>query len=644
MSQPTFRSITSTTSPLPAGESTGAKWDFNAFVEQLRATTTNLQSMPFVGAEDGASFTAASQHRDALQKVLFSPAEPAIGHAVVGANSAIRQLRPSGGAGLAGSVLDPPLFPAPLSSVTQQLSAFSSLLSAASPSLHLLSSDVSGGGLSATDTDDDWSARADRVDGFDVSFAINSPRAPYKPSGFDDSPPLTALASLRHSLPPPPLALETPHAVSNSAAAATSGSPHHSAQPTIRILSTPTEVVDVPRVKQQGGGGDDAAAGLLHINPRNGRHSKVGERGGRRISNRDNGRRNHGSPNSDGTSATGKKAPVLSLSSPQHKLPSSTISGEEQVSSAALSSRTPAAQPAVSTSSPILQLKRTPSSADKQTSPSSPNTPSVSTSAVSERPVDAGGSGGNTPPPEATAQPTVAAALASPKPILSLAPRRNGQLVRNISEPDPQSNSQPQQPQPVRGLSQTQPASSHAESRSIAAGADSDRTIPLVGPRPHGRTAGRAHHGRQQRAHGSDSSGGSGLASPVQRYSAAPVSTSSFNSPPLVRLSLSKGLSSLSIPAADSHAAPSVEPPPLIAPSHSPHIVDRPAAVFDAITPPSGSGMQLSNGNGRHTSASGNRDRERQPRVRDRYRVRDEPGETDGQRDRRGGEASLAKR
>ena len=653
--QTTFRSIAQSPLNATATEAAGPTWDFNAFVEQLRATTSNLQPMPFVAADDASAFTAASQHRDALQSVLFPSADTSNTGAASGVDSAMRQLRPSGSAALSsGSLLDPPLFPAPLSSVTLQLSelsAFSSLLNggpvaASASSLSLLSSDVGGGGgLSATDTDDDWSARADRVDGFDVSFAVSSPRAPYKPSGFDDSPPLTALASLRHSLPPPPLALDT---ANNASTTATAPPPfvNNGMPPTIRIL-TPTEPLDLAGAEQQQRdngermNGDDGRRDLAaHVNSGNGRHRKGSERGERRTSNRDNGRRNHGSPIVDGNGATGRRAPVLSLTSPQSKHSSSSCDAE--VSTAA-----PAAPPVLSTSSPILQLKRTPSSADKKTSPASPATPSP-TNVADERSVDSNGSSGS---PDTTAQTAAPVALASPKPILSLAPRRNGQLVRNVNEPQAQLVSQAQ-PQPVRILppatADTNGDSTDLTSAVAPAAADSDRSIALVGLRPHGRsTLSRAQNGRQHRAHG-ESNNSSGPASPVQRSAATP-GASAFTSPPLVRLSLSKGLSSLSLGTADSHAH-STDQPPLIAPSHSPHIVDRPAAVFEAITPPSNVHISaLGNSPQQHTTGrhgGGNRDRgERQPRGRDRdrYRVRDEHGEADGPRDRRV-QSSLLKR
>ena len=657
--QPTFRSITATP-PVLATEAGGPTWDFNAFVEQLRVTTSNLQPMPFADIEEGATL-AAARHRDALQKVLFASSEPY--SSATSGDSPIRQTRSSGSASLSsGSALDSPLFPAPLHSITQQLSelsAFSSLLhgpsvASASPSLSL-STDASGG-LSA-DTDDDWSARADRVDGFDVSFAVVSPRAPYKPSGFDDSPPLTAFASLRHSLPPPPLALLTPTTAS-TAPPVSSVSANHHVPPTIRILTPPTEVADLLAMqRQQDSGGTmngddsrkDAASTGSHSTLRNGRHRKGSEPGERGTSNRDSGRRNHSSPVSDGNNHTSKKAPLLSLAGSQSKQSPSNSSPSTEDSAAVMSLSFPApvVHPAVSTPSPILQLKRAPSSADKQTSPASPGTPSAATNVAGERSVDTNCSSGV----DGAADGVLSAAPAtgaSPKPILSLAPRRNGPLVRHISDPRVQSTPHTQ-PQLTRGLSQLHPNRNHdrTESTPAAEGPESERSMAFVGSRPPGRTTGRAHNGRQQRAHGGDNNSGSGSASPVRRYSTAP-STSAFTSPPLVRLSLSKGLSSLSLGAADSHASTS-EPPPLIAPSHSPHIVDRPAAVFDTITPTPNMHIAAvgnsahQHSNGRH--ATGNRDRERLPRGRDRdrYTVRDELGEAEGQHDRRG-QSSLPKR
>ena len=674
LQQPTFRSIVPSPMSSTGGEVSGSAWDFNAFVEQLRATTSNLQQLPFSAAatESGTEFTAGSQHRDVLQKALYPMNDSNSTVALSASGSAIRQLRPS-------AVAEPPLYPAPLTAVTQQLSelsAFSSLLAgassfsstASSPSLSLPSSDTAtlSIGSSATDADDDWSARADRVEGFDVSFAVSSPRAAYRPSGFDDSPPLTALASLRHNLPPPALALGTTTAASTAPAltpvAAVNGPP----QQTIRILSTPSETTEVAeQVHEKGdrvdGGRKEAVSGGSHNTARNVRYKKgERERGERRTSNRDTNRRNHTTLTTDANNATSKRAPVLSLSSPQSKhspTSSDRTNGDETASHAAVPTPTPAAVPPASTSSPILQLKRTPSSAaDKQTSPTSTHTCYVPNQPPEQRPAEnnSGSSSsnqGNGEAPAPVAAAVIPAALASPKPILSLTPRRGGQLVRNVSDPTPQPS------HPVRV--QATPSivdNTTISAASAAGGVDSDRSIvALIGLRPQGRTPmSRPHGSRQPRSGhgggGGDSSGSGGSsASPVQRYSA-------FNSPPLVRLSLSKGHSS-SLPSSvtDSHAHPANEPPPpLIVPSHSPHIVDRPATLFDTNTPPAlGSSQQL--GSARHGAGSassaaggGSRDRaERQQlrtRDRDRYRVRDEHGEADVQRDGRRVLASLSKR
>ena len=657
--QPTFRSLDSATSPAAASEAPAATWDFNAFVEQLRATTSSAQPAPVAQSDEGAAFTSASQHRDALHSAVFTTSEPARVGSSANGSSAIRQLRPSTPAALSSaSGLSSPLFPSPLSFVTQHLSAITHILNdkssaaftahSASPS----SSAVSGGVAVVSDADDDWSARADRVDGFDVSFVA----APYKPSGFDDSPPLSALASLRHSLPPPPpLAMHPTGTTGQSTApSAVPAQASHSTLQTIRILTEPTETVGRAGSKKDGTRralGDDsrheAGVGASAGSSRNGRLKKGTERGERRTSNRDGGRRNHAATSSDSLATAGHKAPAVSLTFPKLQESSAVgASGSEETVTVGANNASPgtaAAQPLVSASTPILQLKRTPSSSEKQTSPVSPATPPHTSSAAAEsRPVEASVRAGSAEAESAVAA-AVPASSASPKPILSLAPRRNGQLARNGSPSHPASTAEAQL-SPVHAAAQTgrETSGDSAEPTPVASVSEMDRIIPLVGLRPQGRAPGRSSSGRHQsrRSHAAgDSATGGSPATAALRYT-APAGSSTLSSPPLARLSLSKGLAAL---LADASAAVVNEPPPLIAPSHSPHIVDRPAAVFDGIALPSG--LQLHTG-GRYAGSS--RERERQPRGgrdRDRGRVRDEHGDTGVEREKRGqGQALSFKR
>ena len=164
-----------------AGESASA-WDFSAFVEQLRATAGDLLPgiPPPDAVDDGIPESSPSPSSAAVVKTRAPSPHPIHQLQPLGLKRPAAAAVPSAGSG-PSDVLR--VIPHPLPS----------------PSLFAEMGDALDG-----DVEDDWTVHADNEAASERRELASSLR----PSGFDDSPPVTAWTSLRHGLEPTTASLD----------------------------------------------------------------------------------------------------------------------------------------------------------------------------------------------------------------------------------------------------------------------------------------------------------------------------------------------------------------------------------------------------------------------------------------------------